>query len=66
MHHSSSVNLPTCLIAFAMASLAAAQPSAKAPRQPNFVVIFTDDLGYGDLGCYGSKPIKTPRIDAMA
>jgi arylsulfatase A-like enzyme len=34
--------------------------------QPNFVIIFADDLGYGDLGCYGSKTIRTPRLDRMA
>jgi arylsulfatase A len=33
---------------------------------PNFVVIFCDDLGYGDLGCYGSKGNRTPRIDQLA
>ncbi|TWT78773.1 Arylsulfatase [Planctomycetes bacterium CA13] len=35
-------------------------------RPPNFVVIFADDLGYQDLGCFGAKAIATPRIDAMA
>ena len=35
-------------------------------RKPNFVIIFTDDQGYGDLGCFGSKRIKTPHIDRMA
>ena len=34
--------------------------------QPNFIVIFTDDQGYGDLGCYGSPNIETPNIDQMA
>ena len=34
--------------------------------QPNFVVIFADDLGYGDLGVYGSKTIRTPNLDRMA
>ncbi|MDE0937751.1 MAG: sulfatase [Mariniblastus sp.] len=35
-------------------------------RPPNFVVIFTDDQGYQDLGCFGSPDIRTPRLDAMA
>jgi arylsulfatase A len=34
--------------------------------KPNFVIIFTDDQGYGDLGCFGSTTIKTPNIDRMA
>ncbi len=34
--------------------------------KPNFVIIFTDDQGYGDLGCYGSETIKTPRLDMLA
>jgi len=34
--------------------------------KPNFVLIFADDQGYGDLGCFGSKTIKTPHIDRMA
>ena len=34
--------------------------------QPNIIVIFCDDLGYGDLGCYGSEKNRTPRIDNLA
>ena len=34
--------------------------------KPNIVVIFTDDQGYGDLGCFGGKHVSTPRIDRMA
>lgn len=37
-----------------------------AAEKPNFVIIFTDDQGYQDLGCYGSPNIKTQRIDQMA
>ena len=34
--------------------------------RPNFVIIMADDLGYGDVGCYGNKENKTPNIDALA
>lgn len=34
--------------------------------RPNFVLIFVDDLGYGDLGCYGSQTIRTPNLDRLA
>ncbi len=40
------------------------EPAGK--RLPNFVVIFADDLGYGDLGCYGHPTIRTPNLDRMA
>lgn len=36
------------------------------PLRPNFLIIFTDDQGYGDLSCYGSETIRTPRIDQLA
>lgn len=39
---------------------------ANAMARPNFIVILTDDQGYGDLGCFGSKTIRTPRLDRFA
>ena len=40
--------------------------SSPQPTRPNFVIIMADDLGYAELGCYGSNSFKTPHIDALA
>lgn len=48
-------------------SLVMLSHAALAARpQPNIILILADDLGYGDLGCFGQKTLKTPRLDAMA
>ncbi|MEM9365368.1 MAG: sulfatase [Planctomycetota bacterium] len=49
---------------FAAIILAGSTTSRAA--QPNFVIIFTDDQGYGDLGCFGSTTIATPNVDRLA
>ena len=58
---SSMLTLTIC----ALASFAGTKASA-ATDSPNVIVIFVDDQGYYDLGCYGATEVKTPRIDAMA
>lgn len=52
--------------ALASAAVAAAAPKKNAPEKPNIIVIMCDDMGYGDLGCYGQKYINTPNIDSLA
>jgi arylsulfatase A-like enzyme len=53
-----------CLFLFA--AVAGAANADEARRSPNIVFILADDLGYGDLGCYGQKQILTPNIDKLA
>ncbi len=54
----------SAILALAFPGLACESPSQ--PIQRNFVVIFCDDLGYGDLGSFGHPTIRTPNLDRMA
>lgn len=54
------------LSAIAFLSYGMASTSHAAPDKPNLIWIMADDLGWGEIGCYGQKVIQTPRIDAMA
>ncbi|MBT6643955.1 MAG: sulfatase-like hydrolase/transferase, partial [Planctomycetaceae bacterium] len=51
--------LITCLFLSGLAH------SAQAGEQPNIIVILSDDMGYSDIGCYGSE-IETPTLDRLA
>src|SRR5262245_5259178 len=66
MKHSFA-NLARCLAVVAVLCLTAnhSQPVA-AQRHPTIIFIYADDLGYGDLGCFGAQAIKTSNLDRMA
>ena len=52
-------------ILFTWAAVSAAAVAA-TPARPNIVFILADDIGYGDLGCYGANKVKTPHLDRLA
>jgi arylsulfatase A-like enzyme len=55
-----------CALGVLLLVLNPAAASADEARRPNVVFFITDDLGYGDVGCFGQKKIRTPNIDALA
>src|SRR5437870_5119406 len=58
--------LSALLLLAALLALASNPARAQAPRRPNIVFILADDLGYTDVGCFGSKYYETPNIDRLA
>ncbi|MEP3479634.1 MAG: arylsulfatase [Fuerstiella sp.] len=59
--------MKTCLfLALSLLQCSPLLSHATAAEAPNVVLIFADDLGYGDLGCYGATKVRTPNIDRLA
>jgi hypothetical protein len=48
------------------AAMGAKKAKASNQQKPNVIIILADDLGYGDLGCYGAKNVETPNVDKLA
>lgn len=65
MLKSANLALRSLALLFLMLNGVSASAAADEPR-PNFIIIFADDQGYNDLGCFGSEKIKTPNIDQLA
>ena len=57
--------LCSCILLLSMPWGAQAAGGGK-PARPNVLVIFADDLGYGDIGAFGAPNLRTPSLDAMA
>ena len=58
--------LPLIIFLVLQVFVSSCSRNEKSPSKPNIIIVFTDDQGYQDLGCYGSPDIRTPNIDKMA
>ena len=60
------IDMDKKILAAAAAALSVCACGRQEVKKPNVVFLLFDDLGYGDLGCYGQEKIETPNIDALA
>src|SRR5262245_20497103 len=60
------VRLFSALLTLALLLGADSWCHAQTSDRPNIVLLFTDDQGYGDVGCFGAKNFKTPNLDRLA
>ena len=60
----SFIKISACILGFIASGTASSQVTKTS--KPNIVIIYTDDVGYGDIGCYGANTIATPNIDNLA
>ena len=55
-----------CAVSFLITGQSSDLSDESLDGSPNLLLIFVDDLGYGDLGCYGNRDLETPNIDRLA